>query len=140
MNYEVFTSALEISLAQGLAALGLFDEGVALLNGATERGEVNGDLCYMAEALRIRGGLLLSKSDANADDAEHCFQRSLALSRRQGARAWELRSATDLAALWAGQGRNRDAHALLQPVYARFSEGLDTPDLKSAARLVAALQ
>ena len=32
--------------------------------------------------------------------------QSLELSRRQGARAWELRTAIDLAALLAGQGRS----------------------------------
>jgi hypothetical protein len=31
--------------------------------------------------------------------------RSLELSRRQGTQAWKLRTATDLAALLAGQGR-----------------------------------
>jgi predicted ATPase len=61
------------------------------------------------------------------------------LSRRQGARAWELRTATDLAALLADRGRSDNAAALLRPVYAQFVEGLDTPDLKAAERLLATL-
>ena len=65
--------------------------------------------------------------------------QSLELSRRQGARAWELRTAIDLAALWAGQGRSDDARALLQPVFEQFVEGLDTADLKAAERLLATL-
>ena len=37
------------------------------------------------------------------------------MSRAHGSRAWELRTATDLAALWADQGRSDDARALLLP-------------------------
>ena len=65
--------------------------------------------------------------------------QSLELSRRQGARAWELRTATDLAKLWASQGRADDARALLQPVFEQFVEGLDTLDLKNAERLLKSL-
>ena len=71
------------------------------------------------------------------DDAEMCFMQSLELSRRQGARAWELRTAIDLAALLAGQGRSESARALLQPVFEQFVEGADTADLKAAERLLA---
>jgi predicted ATPase len=74
-----------------------------------------------------------------ADDAEAYFMRSLELSRRQGARAWELRTAIDLATLSAGQGRSESARALLQPVFEQFVEGSDTADLKAAERLLATL-
>jgi hypothetical protein len=50
-------------------------------------------------------------------DAEMCFTQSLELSRRQGARGWELRTATDLAALWEGQGRTDHAHELVRPSF-----------------------
>jgi predicted ATPase len=72
-------------------------------------------------------------------DAEMCFVQSLELSRRQGARAWELRSAIDLAALWAGLGRLADARALLLPAFKQFTEGLDTADLVAAERLLTTL-
>ena len=65
--------------------------------------------------------------------------QSLELSRDHGSRAWELRTATDLAALWAGQGRAEDARALLLPVFEQFTEGLDTPDLKAAQHLLTTL-
>jgi predicted ATPase len=68
-----------------------------------------------------------------------CFTQSLELSRRQGARAWKLRSAIDLAALWAGQGRSDEARALLLPAFQQFTEGLNTADLKSAERLLKTL-
>jgi predicted ATPase len=102
--------------------------------------EANGDMIYMPELLRVKGNLLLSMPQPRADEAEMQFVHSLELSRRQGARACELRTATDLTRLMAAQGRYEGARALLQPVFARFDEGLDTADLKSAERLLATLR
>lgn len=138
-NYEVFTTMLEISIVKGLAAIGEIGEAMTRINGTIERVEKNGDLCYMPELLRIRGNLCLSMPKASSDDAETCFIRSLDHSRKIGARAWELRTATDLAALWLGDGRARDARALLLPVFERFGEGLDTADVGAAERLLAKL-
>jgi predicted ATPase len=95
---------------------------------------------YIPELLRAKGTILLLLSEFNRDNAETCLLRALELSRRQGARGWELRSATDLAALWASQGRSDDAHALLQPVFEQFVEGSNTADLKAAERLLATLR
>ena len=58
----------------------------------------------MPELLRVKGGILLSMPQPRGDDAEAHFIRSLELSRSQGARAWELRTGKDLAALLAGRG------------------------------------
>jgi len=139
VRYEVRNTELEIALAQGLTAIGRVGEAMALINETIKRVEENGEVLFLPEALRVKGGLFLSMLPANSDAAEACFMPSLELSKRQGARAWELRTATDLAALWAGQGRSDEARALLQPVFAQFSEGFDTADLKAAERLLATL-
>ena len=73
------------------------------------------------------------------DEAERCFMQSLDWSHRQAARAWELRTAIDLAALWASRNRSDAARELLQPVFEQFMEGLDTADLKAAEGLLATL-
>jgi predicted ATPase len=134
-----FTTALELSLAQGLTAMGQFDEGISGIDKAIERVETNGDFCYMPELLRIRANLLLSMQHPIADEAENCFTQSLELSRRQGARAWELRTVTDLAAHLASEGRAAEGQSLLQPVFKRFTEGSDTEDMKAAELLLAKL-
>lgn len=138
-TYEVSTTPLAISLAEGLSAIGRFDEALALIDRTIGQVETRGDLCYMPEALRVRANVLQAMQHPRTDDVEESFTRSLALSRCQGARAWELRTATDLAACWARRGRSADARALLQPVFEQFEEGLDTPDLKAAAGLLAGL-
>jgi predicted ATPase len=65
--------------------------------------------------------------------------QSLELSRRQAARAWELRTAVDLAARLTARGRTESARSLLQPVFEQFAEGHDTADLKVARRLLTSL-
>lgn len=137
MNYGLLTTEFEISLAQGLAAIGLPAQGLALVDTATRAVEARGDLAYMPELLRVKGSLLASTSRPGDGEAEGCLRQSLALSRQQGARAWELRAATDLAALLGSRGEPANARALLQPVFGQFTEGLDTADLKAAERLLA---
>jgi len=137
---DALVTEFKISLIQGLTALGNFTEADTLIDDALHLVEEKGHGLYLPELMRLKGGVLQSIPEPCLDEAESCFLQSLELSRSQGAGAWELRSATDLAALWAGQGRANDAHALLQPVLAQFTEGFDTPDLKAAAGLIATLR
>jgi hypothetical protein len=90
----------------------------------------------MPESLRVKGRLILAMREPNEDEAEMCFARSLKLSRHQGARGWELRSAIDSAVLLDAQGRRERAVALLRPVFDQFVEDDDTADLKAAKRLL----
>ena len=94
-----------------------------------------------AEILRARADALLAQNcPLNTDAAEAVLIRALNVARHQGALAWELRSATSLAQLWQRQGRHRQAHALLAPIYHRFTEGFATPDLTKVRRLLDELQ
>jgi predicted ATPase/DNA-binding winged helix-turn-helix (wHTH) protein len=139
MPYELLTTPLNIALIQGLAATGRFAHGATLVDETIGAVATRGDAVYLPELLRIKGGLLLSTPQPNNEAAEECFTQSLELSRLRGARAWELRTAVDLAALLVGQGRSERARALLQPVFEQFVEGSDTADLKAAERLLASL-
>jgi predicted ATPase len=53
---------------------------------------------------------------------------------------WELRAASSLARLWRDQGKQTDARDVLAPVYTWFTEGLNTPDLREAATVLAELR
>ena len=140
MRYRMLNTGFKLSLVQGLMAIGLFDKALALINETISLVEANGDLVYMPEALRVQGNVLLSMPKRRAHDAEMCFVQSLDWSRRQDARSWELRTAVDLAALWAAQGQRERAHAVLEPIFEAFVEGLDTADLKAAKHLLATLR
>jgi ATP/maltotriose-dependent transcriptional regulator MalT len=138
-RYERFTTRFNMMLARGHAASGRFAEGVTLIDAMIRLAEAKGGTSYMPEMLRLKGSILLAMPQPRSGDAETYFKQSLELSRARGLRAWELRTATDLAALWAGQGRSGDARALLRPVFEQFTEGADTADLKAAERVLTAL-
>jgi predicted ATPase len=58
------------------------------------------------------------------------------VARRQEARSLELRAAMSLSRLWHQQGKRREAHDLLADIYAWFTEGFDTADLRDAKALL----
>jgi predicted ATPase/DNA-binding winged helix-turn-helix (wHTH) protein len=136
-TYELHTE-LHMALIQGFIAIGRFAEASRLADDSIGRVEANGDFCYLPELLRLKGKALLL-AQKTSGDAESYYQRSLDLSRRQGATAWELRTSIDLAALKADQGQPNDARALLEPVFSRFLSGSDTADVKAAQDLLATL-
>jgi predicted ATPase/DNA-binding winged helix-turn-helix (wHTH) protein len=138
-RYELLTTTFNISLVQGLAATDRTAEAMTLIDETIHLVETNGDLFFMPELLRVKGGLLLSMPSSNGDDAKMYFMRSMELSRRQASPAWELRTAVDLATLLAARERPESGRALLLPVFEQFREGLDTADLRAAARLLATL-
>jgi predicted ATPase/DNA-binding winged helix-turn-helix (wHTH) protein len=138
-RYELLTTTFNISLIQGLLGVGRSDECMALIDGTIGLVEANGDRVFMPELLRMKGNALLSLPRPSLEAAERCFRDSLECSGRQGALAWELRTAVDLAKLLAEQKRYEDAKALLQPVFERFEQGSNTADHKIAGQLLAIL-
>ena len=72
--------------------------------------------------------------------AQGYFERALLVARSQQAKSWELRAAMSMARLWRDQGKPQQARELLAPVYAWFTEGFDTLDLKEAKALLDELQ
>jgi predicted ATPase len=139
VRYELLTTEFNISLVLGLRMVGRFAEASALVDQAIQQVQTNGDALYLPELLRMKGSLLLSRPQPGGEDAEACFLRSLDLSRKQGARAWQLRTALDLARLRADQGQRDAARLLLQPMLEHFVEGAETADVKAANELLAAL-
>ena len=138
-HYELLTTPFNIALVHGLAALGRSTEAMTLIDATMQQVEAKGDVSYLPELLRVKGGLFLSKPHENYEDAAVYLTQSLELARRQGALGWELRTATDLAVLLTLQGRSESAKVLLQPVFDQFVEGFDTADLQAAAHLLATL-
>lgn len=89
------------------------------------------------EVLRVSAEAdLKSRGSAAHAEAETRFTEAIELARAQGALAWELRAATSLARLLSSNGRAGEARGGLEPVYARFDEGHETGDLRTAAFLL----
>jgi predicted ATPase/DNA-binding winged helix-turn-helix (wHTH) protein len=122
-------------LAACLGEAGEAARGLATIDEALARSQAREEGWYLAELLRIKGELI-RKSDPAAAGAEKCFNDALDVARQQGALFWELRSAMSLARLKESQRRRGDAKKVLQPVYAKFTEGFATADLRDARALL----
>jgi tetratricopeptide (TPR) repeat protein len=123
-------------LAESLRKVGCHDDALGTLEHALGRADQQGQHYYDAELHRLRAEVLLHMNDKAVEEAETHLYRSLEIARRQEARTFELRAATSLARLWPRQGKRDDARALLAPLYAWFTEGFDTRDLRDAKALL----
>jgi class 3 adenylate cyclase/predicted ATPase len=94
------------------------------------------DLALAAELHRKRAALMLYCGAGDRDAAEADLSRALEIARQQNARSLELRAARDLTRAMAERGEQQQAADRLAAVYAGFTEGFDTPDLKEAKVLL----
>jgi predicted ATPase len=133
-QHQSLTAVFISNLATALARAGQVDEADAAIDKAMAFGEPTRSHFHLPEMMRIKGELLAS--GPHSCEAENWFSRSIDLAREQSALAWELRTTTSLAHLWARQGRGDEAASVLRPVYGRFTEGFDTPDLRAAKLLL----
>jgi predicted ATPase len=124
------------SLADGLARQGHVDDALVILDTVIAEIERHGGSVYMPEILRKKGEILASAGGFAVREAEECFRQSSECARRQSALAFELQAAISLARLLATQDRLHEALSLLDPVYARFTEGFGTADLIEARHLL----
>ncbi len=125
--------------AEALGEAGAAGEALEVMDKLLAKMESNGMCWYEAEAHRVRAETLLRLDADNLDEAVDALKRSLAISRRQRAKALELRAATSLARLCADQGRETEAKDLLVPVLGAFQPGTESLDLKAAGRLLESL-
>jgi tetratricopeptide (TPR) repeat protein len=139
-RYELLTTAFNMAAVEGLAMTGRSDQALEAIDQTIALVESNGDLFYMPELLRIKGGLLASASRPRLAQAQDYFLRSLELASQQSALAWELRAATNLALCWSEQGHFDKARDMLARIFGRFTEGFESSDLKAAQRLLDELE
>src|SRR5262249_17291680 len=123
-------------LAACLGETGEVTEGLATAEEALARCKARDEGWDLPELLRIKGDLLLRQP---ADQAEACFDDAIVLARKQGALSWELRSALSFARLKATQKKAKDARRILASAYEKFTEGLETADLRAARALLETL-
>ena len=135
LSYPEFSG----SLAVALAGLGQLDKALDTVNNAiaTAGEREDGQVWYVPELLRIKAELLLQQASSQAvAAARDCLDQAAELAREQGALFWELRIALSLARLHAAQGEDGEARSVLTAIYARFTEGFGTADLRAARALL----
>ena len=124
-------------LARACEVAGQIEEAVDLLGDSLQIVDRTGERWLAAELHRHKGQLLLRQGRTEA--AEKLYRKALGIAREQEAKLWELHTAVSLARLRRDQGRCCEARKLLAPVYGWFTEGFDTPDLKTAKALLDSL-
>jgi hypothetical protein len=126
-------------LAHAHSEIGNLNEAWRYIDEAIEMANATKERWCEAEVNRIAGEIALKSPERDKAKAEEYFERTLTVVRRQQAKSWELRAAMRLARLRRNQGRPKETHEVLTPVYSWFTEGFDTRDLMEAKALLNAL-
>jgi len=124
-----------VLFAERLRRVGRLDDAIAIVALGLMRGESQGAHWGDAELHRVHARTLLDRDDA-VEEAEARLVQSLEIARRQENALFGLRAAMDLARLFQRRGRCDEARALLAPLRASFTEGLELQDLRDAAALL----
>jgi len=118
------------NLARAMLAIGQPEDGAHVIDYvfntfSQQRGMI-------PELLRIRAET--ERAFGRHDDAEITLRESLQVNSFN--QPWRLRAATDLATLLRDRGESTQARQILAPIYAGFTDGFDTGDLKNARALL----
>jgi class 3 adenylate cyclase len=122
--------------AIALGGLGRTREALTLIDAAIGHCRDTGDRYMEPEVLRVRAELTLAADEYAVDAVRTILFEALRIARDHGAKSWELRAATSLAKLWRERDERARARDLLAPIYAWFTEGFDTADLREAGALL----
>jgi predicted ATPase len=137
------TTYYYVLLAEALAVEGRFDAARQALADATSEMRRRGERAFEAEMHRLEGELnwraaLADEKAVPYAEIEKAFQRALETAERQGAPSLALKAANALVELDRDRGHPKSgAEAKLKAVYESFAEGLETPELRRAAELLA---
>ena len=131
-TYQPFAMGL---LVTGLIAAGRLQEARETLTQALTITETTGERFYAAELLRLQSEVL-ARSGMVAE-AEHRLREAIDLSKAQGARLFELRSAVSLCRLVEGPRKDAVRRELLRPLHDWFAQAADVSDVKDAQALLA---
>jgi predicted ATPase len=126
-------------LAETYGAIGRTDDGLNTLTEALVAANEHEVRNYEAETYRLKGELLLRQDGFKAAEPQKCFERAIEIARKQSAKSFELRATISLVSLFNQQGNREESGRMLGAIYAWFTEGFDTPDLKDAQALLGEL-
>jgi predicted ATPase len=132
----LFTPEHLLMLAIAYSDLSRFEDALRCIGEAVKAMEASQERWCEAEVHRVAGEVELKQPRPDVAKAEACFERSLAISRAQQTKSWELRATTSMARLRRDQAKRNEARELLSSVYNWFTEGFSTLDLRQAKALL----
>ncbi|WP_024520214.1 AAA family ATPase [Bradyrhizobium sp. Tv2a-2] len=136
-GYQISSTALYALLSQAFLARRQLMPAREIISKGLATAEQTSERLFEAEFLRLKArARVIEGGPCVLSDAQRLLEESLAVAQSQQALSLKLRAAVELARLHRGQGRHAEARDLLTPVYAWFTEGFDTRDLKEAKTLL----
>jgi predicted ATPase/DNA-binding winged helix-turn-helix (wHTH) protein len=136
LRYEMLATDFVSELAVSLAKQNERAEALALIDGSIAT-QLRWKRPLHLPALFLAKGMALVCGEAQQiSSAQECLEEAMTLAGQQSALSFELRAGLELAQLWTDRGQIRRAHDLIGPIYDRFTEGLTTPDLVLARRIL----
>ena len=117
----------EANHARMLLTMGRVDEAATVLNGLDDALGKGGELNHEIELGLVKAELATVRGDTGK--AQMHYRAAMASAEKRMALSWQLRGALGLAPLL----ENKEAQKkLIEPIFAKFSEGGSTDDLKVA--------
>jgi class 3 adenylate cyclase/predicted ATPase len=126
----------EAHLAQACSAAGDDARASRVLDQALTRTETSLDTYYIPELLRLRAQIDLRRGESAAGLAR--LWRAVELARQQSSRLLELRALCTLVEAAADRQTTNLARRGLAALYAEYTEGHETADLRAARRHIEA--
>ena len=110
-------------------------EGLIVIEEACAQSRASNERWWDAELHRLRGELMFA-AGRDLRDVETALARARDIARGQQARSLELRTALSACLVGAAESPRAEDRRALADIYAWFSEGFDTPDLRAARALL----
>jgi hypothetical protein len=135
-RYEVHMSDLVSELTVSLAKQNARSEALALIDRSIAAVVKANKPLHLPAFFLAKGSAFASGDVPEGLLAEEFFAKAMVQARQESALPFELRAGLELARLWIDRGQARRARDLIAPIYNRFTEGLATPDLIRAKRML----
>jgi predicted ATPase/DNA-binding winged helix-turn-helix (wHTH) protein len=135
-RHEVLTSDFVSELTVSLAKQNARSEAMALIDRSIAAVVKANKPLHLPAFFLAKGSAFASGDVPESLLAEEFFAKAMMQARQESALPFELRAGLELARIWIGRDEAQRAHDLISPVYSRFSEGLTTPDLILARRIL----
>jgi predicted ATPase len=126
--YPMLTGMRAVAFAQ----IGRPSEGLELIEGLLKDADEVSRLRELSPLLLLKGELLLAVSAENSAEAARIFSGILDGPRHIGGKIIALQAATRLCKLEMFEGNAQESGQALAEIYASFTEGFETADLREA--------
>src|SRR5713101_7027230 len=127
-------------LGAGLIDMGEHQEALTITVNAIDVQHRGGKLLYMPALFRMKGLILVSRSDEDYFEAVESLLSAIDWAKRQSATLFELKAATDLAELLLRPGRVPEAYKHLSAALDRAPAGIASPAHARALQVLNRLQ